>query len=162
MIRKFVSMTVLFSFLILFLSSFVLYVIPGAQSGAAGWAFMGLGRMQWTELHISSGLAFLAFGLWHTILNFKSLVFIFRKAASVQLKSLWPVLGALALNLFIVLGTLGHHQPVEGVLSYYQQTKQEFRGGRARGKAPTELSAGRAASEVEAAGSASPRLASTD
>lgn len=144
MIRKFVSLTVFFSFVILFASSFALYFIPGAQTGAAGWSFLALSRHQWTDVHISSGILFLAFGLWHTVLNWKGIVAGFRKAASIHLKSAWPLTAALILNFFILAGTLGHIQPVETVLSYYQQVKKEFRQG-------GSFKAGRGASEAGAA-----------
>lgn len=132
MARKFVSMTIFFSFLVLFLSSFILYVIPGGGVGAAAWAFLSLNRMQWVDLHITSGLLFLLFGLWHTALNWKPIASGFRKVATSGLKSAWPVLAALALNLFILAGTLGHFQPVESALAYYKQAKQEFRHGSSR------------------------------
>lgn len=127
--RKFVSLTLFLSFLILFTSSLVLYFIPGAKSGAAGWAFLTLSRHQWIDVHITSGLLFLVFGLWHTVLNWKGIAAGFRKAASVNLKSAWPLVAALGLNFFILAGTLGHFQPVETVLSYYKQVKNEFRQG---------------------------------
>lgn len=138
MSRKFVSLTIFFSFLILFLSSFVLYVIPGGSTGAVGWTFMTLHRGQWVDLHITSGILFLVFGLWHTALNWRGLVSGFKKAASISLKSSWPVLAALALNAFIVAGTLNHIQPVEGVLAIYKDAKHQFRRGYV-GNPPLEI-----------------------
>jgi len=154
MTRRFISSTVFLSFLILFLTSFVLYVIPGSQAGAAGWSFMGLERIAWVDLHITSGLLFLAFGLWHTVFNWKSLVSIFRKAASFNLRSAWPFLGALVLNAFIVAGTLGHLQPVETVISFYKQTKGEFRSGAGGGQRATGRPASTEASAANVGASA--------
>ena len=126
MTRKFVSLTIFFSFLVLFLTSIVLYFIPGL-GGSGVWAFMGLGRSQWVDLHLTSGFLFLAFGLWHTIINRRGLGSGLKKLAAVNLKTAWPVLAALALNAFIVIGTINHYQPVAQVLSIYQTTKQDFR-----------------------------------
>lgn len=129
MVRRFVSMTVFISFLLLVLSTFVLYVIPGGQAGPAAWSFLSLARGQWVDVHIASGFLFIGFGLWHTVLNWRSLASGFRKAAAAGLKSGWPILGALALNFFVLAGALGHWQPVEAGLAFYRQNKQEFRAG---------------------------------
>jgi len=126
MTRKFVSLTIFFSFLILFLTSIVLYFIPGL-GGSGVWAFLGLGRAQWTDLHLTSGFLFLAFGLWHTIINWRGLSSGLKKLAAANFKAAWPVLAALALNAFIIVGTINHYQPVAQVLSIYQTTKQNFR-----------------------------------
>lgn len=139
MSRKFVSLTIFFSFLILFLSSVVLYIIPGGTVGSEGWAFITLSYRQWTDLHIVSGILFLAFGLWHTALNWRGIVSGFKKAASISLKSSWPVLAALALNIFVVAGTLNHIQPIEEVLTVYKEAKQQFRKGYV-GNPPREIS----------------------
>ena len=135
MSRKFVSFTVLFSFLILLATSVVLYVIPGGGNPGP-WSFWGLPRNQWTDLHIVSGFLFLIFGIWHMILNWRGLAGGFRKIASAGLKAAWPVLGALALNIFIAVGTLGHYQPVEMVLSLYKEFKTELRQNMASSPKP--------------------------
>lgn len=139
MSRKFISLTILFSFLILFLSSFVLYVIPSGQSGAAGWSFLALHRGQWVDLHITGGLLFLIFGLGHVAFNWRSLWVGFKRLSAAGLKSAWPILAALALNAFIVAGTLNHIQPIEAVLNVYKQAKQEFRTGYV-GNPPRQIS----------------------
>ena len=139
MSRKFVSLTIFFSFLILFLSSFVLYVIPGGQSGAAGWTFLALGRGQWVDLHITGGLLFLAFGLGHVFFNWRGLWVGLKRLSATGLKSAWPIVAALALNAFIVAGTLNHIQPIEAVLNIYKEAKQEFRTGYV-GNPPRQIS----------------------
>jgi hypothetical protein len=126
MTRKFVSQTVFFAFIILAASSFILYFLPGAQT-QGGWAFLGLSRGQWMDVHLTSGFLFLAFGLWHTIKNWNVLANGFKKIAAAGWKTALPVLAALALNIFIVAGTLAQVPPMEQVLSLFRQTKMEFR-----------------------------------
>lgn len=135
MTRKFVSQTVFFAFIILAASSCVLYFLPGART-QDGWAFMGLSRGQWMDVHLTSGFLFLAFGLWHTIKNWKVLADGFKKMAAASWKTALPVLAALALNIFIVAGTLAHVPPMEQVLSLFRQTKMEFRQGPPARSAP--------------------------
>lgn len=129
MSRKFVSLTILFSFLILFFSSFVLYVIPGGGTVAPGWSFLALSRSRWTDLHIAMGLLFLVFGLCHVVMNRRGLATGLGKAASIGRKSFWPLAAALALNLFVAAGALNHLPPVEGALTIHKQAKERFRTG---------------------------------
>ncbi|MDL2259333.1 DUF4405 domain-containing protein [Deltaproteobacteria bacterium OttesenSCG-928-K17] len=126
MTRKFISQTVFFAFIILAASSFVLYLMPGAK-GQDAWSFMGLGLGQWKDVHLTSGFLFLAFGLWHITKNWRVLTGGFKKIASAGWQTALPILAALALNIFIVAGTLAHVPPMEQVLSFFQQTKTEFR-----------------------------------
>lgn len=135
MTRKFVSQTVFFAFIILASSSLVLYFLPGARA-QGGWAFLGLSRGQWLDVHLTSGFLFLAFGLWHTVKNWSVLAGGFKKMASAGWKTALPVLAALALNIFIMAGTLAHIPPMEQVLSLFRQTKTEFRQNTPTGRPP--------------------------
>lgn len=138
MSRKFVSQTVFFAFIILASSSLILYFLPGART-QVGWQFLDLSRGQWMDLHLTSGFLFLAFGLWHTIKNWSVLTSSFKKMASAGWKSALPVLAALALNIFIVAGTLAHIPPMEQVLSLFRQTKMEFRQNAQTAQPPARL-----------------------
>ncbi|MDL2226963.1 DUF4405 domain-containing protein [Deltaproteobacteria bacterium OttesenSCG-928-M10] len=130
MSRKFVSLTLFFSFIVVFASSTILYIIPGARNAAGAWSYLGLNRGQWVDVHITCGLLFLAFCAWHTILNWKSISGVMKKAVRRNFQSAGPVMAALALNVFLVVGSLYHLQPVEPLLAYYKEAKQELRGGR--------------------------------
>lgn len=74
MIRKFVSLTLLFSFLLLLLSSLMLYVVPeGRVASWADWSVLLLGKEQWGAVHITGGTLFLLFSFWHMLLNIRTL-----------------------------------------------------------------------------------------
>lgn len=126
MLRKFVSQTVFFAFIILAASSFILYFLPGAWT-RGGWTLLGLSRGQWMDVHLTSGFLFLVFGLWHAIKNWAVLANGFKKMASSGWEAVLPVLAAMALNIFIVAGTLARVPPMEQVLSHFRHTKVEFR-----------------------------------
>lgn len=138
MSRKFVSQTIFFAFIILAASSFILYFLPGVWT-QGNWQFLGLSRGQWMDLHLTSGFLFLAFGLWHTIKNWSVLANSFKKMTSAGWKSVLPALAALALNIFIVAGTLAHIPPMEQVLSLFRQTKMEFRQNAQSARPPARL-----------------------
>ena len=62
MIRKFVSLSMLFSFALLLLSSLVLYVEPESRIASwADWSFLLLDKDQWSAVHITGGMLFLFF-----------------------------------------------------------------------------------------------------
>lgn len=126
MTRKFVSFNALFSFLILLLSSIVLYVIPG-KTGSGPWSFTGLNRGQWTDLHITSGILMCLFCVWHILLNRKPLIAGLKKLASGAYKASWPLAAALLLNIFLIIGTIYQVAPMHQMLSFYSETKKEFR-----------------------------------
>ncbi len=124
--RKFITFTVLFAFIVLLVTSLVLYIIPGG-SQAGPWSFWGFNRSQWIDLHLTSGLLMLLFSLWHLRLNWKSVVKSLKQTREFNFKSTGSVLAALALNIFIILGTLYNIQPVSLVMSTYRDFKQEMR-----------------------------------
>jgi cytochrome b561 len=70
--QRFVSLTLGLSFIVMILSSGVLYFIPdrGATAWSA-WSFLGLDKQQWDNLHINLGLLFLLFLVWHIYYNWK-------------------------------------------------------------------------------------------
>lgn len=72
--QRFVSLSAALSFIILFLSSGVLYFIPDRGSmGWSAWSFLGFDKQQWDNLHIVLGILFLVLMLWHIYFNFKAI-----------------------------------------------------------------------------------------
>jgi len=72
--QRFVSLSAGLSFIILFLSSGVLYFIPDrGVTGWSGWHFLGLDKQQWDNLHINLGIFFLVMMVWHIYFNWKAI-----------------------------------------------------------------------------------------
>lgn len=76
-IRKIVLLTALLSFMILTLTSFVLYIVPqGRIADWADWHLCGLTKMIWSNLHTNVGVLFLImigihiYNKWKTILSY--------------------------------------------------------------------------------------------
>lgn len=108
-IRKLISLLLLFSFIVLLLSSIVLYVMPhGRVAYWADWRLIGLDKEAWDNLHINSGLLFVLAGIWHTFLNLKPLLNYLGKSAGKLRQSPREAILALVLTVLLVLGTLGH------------------------------------------------------
>ncbi len=70
--QRFVSLLAGLSFVIIFISSGVLYFIPDRQVTAwTDWHFLGLDKQQWDNLHINLGILFLVMIVWHIYYNWK-------------------------------------------------------------------------------------------
>ena len=60
------------SFVVLFISSGVLYFIPDRKvTSWTDWKFLGLDKQQWDNLHINLGILFLVMIFWHIYYNWK-------------------------------------------------------------------------------------------
>ena len=63
-LRKITSLTLLLSFVILVLTSIVLYIVPeGRVAYWSDWRLLWLSKTQWGDIHTNSGFLFLAAGL---------------------------------------------------------------------------------------------------
>ncbi|MDJ0991101.1 MAG: DUF4405 domain-containing protein [Desulfobacterales bacterium] len=73
-IRRTVSLTAALAFVVMVLTSIILYIVPqGRVAYWADWRLMGLSKTQWGAVHINMGLLFLiALGL-HVYYNWKPL-----------------------------------------------------------------------------------------
>jgi DNA-binding CsgD family transcriptional regulator len=70
--QRFVSLCAGLSFVVLFISSGVLYFIPDRKvTSWTDWAFLGLDKQQWDNLHINLGIFFLVMIVWHIYFNWK-------------------------------------------------------------------------------------------
>ena len=70
--QRFVSLSAGLVFIVVFISSFVLYFFPDRSVTAwTNWCFLGLDKQQWDNLHINLGLLFLFLLVWHIYYNWK-------------------------------------------------------------------------------------------
>jgi len=118
MIRKTTSLTLLFSGVVLLLSSVVLYIGPPSHVGHfSPWTFMGLGRHHWGAIHLNSGILFCIAMLVHTWYNWKLLT----AYMAVKIrpgKTLVPLLASLVLTLFVSTGSFHHAPPMKQVMGF--------------------------------------------
>ncbi len=73
-LRKITSLTLLVSFLVLMLTSVVLYIEPsGRVAYWSGWSLWGLSKAQWGAQHLNSGVLFLLAVCLHVYYNFNAI-----------------------------------------------------------------------------------------
>jgi len=74
-LRKMVSLTAFLSFVLVILTSVILYIVPqGRVAYWADWRLWGLSKTQWTELHLNLGLLFLIALCLHVYYNWSAIV----------------------------------------------------------------------------------------
>ncbi len=124
MFKRFVSLTLFWSAIILFMSSIVLFIEPhGRVAYWADWRFLGLTKTNWDDLHICSGTLFLVASLIHIYLNWPLITaYLTRK---VQGASKAPVVwGSILLVSFITIGTYFNIPPMKQFLQLNQAIKE--------------------------------------
>jgi len=105
-LRKVVSLTALWAFALLILTSVILYIVPaGRVAYWADWRLWGLTKTQWGELHINLGLLFLIAAGLHIYLNWGPIL-AYMKTRTRQLRIFTRDFNiAMALTVLVVLGT---------------------------------------------------------
>ncbi len=74
-IRKIASLTATLAFLVMLLTSIVLFIVPhGRIAYWADWRLLGLSKTQWGDIHINTGFLFLIALGFHIYYNWKSIV----------------------------------------------------------------------------------------
>ncbi len=123
-IRRTVSLTAALSFVVMVLTSIILYIVPqGRVAYWADWRLMGLSKTQWGAVHINMGLLFLiALGL-HVYYNWKPLTQYLKDRAR-NWKVFTPEfnLAAVLVALFTV-GTLAGWPPFGTILGLQDDIK---------------------------------------
>ena len=73
--RKITSLTALLSFLLLLLTSVILYIVPpGRVAYWAEWRLWGMSKTEWTNWHLNLGVLFLLAILLHTYYNWSTVM----------------------------------------------------------------------------------------
>jgi len=116
--QRFVSLSAGLAFVVMFISSWVLYFVPDRGSTTwSGWCFMGLDKQEWDNLHISLGILFLVLLVWHIYYNFKPIKNYLK--VKKELKIFTKEFNAsLVLVLLFVVGTITMTLPFNFVVNF--------------------------------------------
>jgi energy-coupling factor transporter transmembrane protein EcfT len=123
--KKITSLSLLLSFLIVLLSTIVLYIAPpGFYSRWGGWEFLFIGRDLWRALHIVIGFVFLIFLFIHMAYNFKLIVKYIKKAGSNFISK--EMAAAVIIIGVSSIGTAYDIQPFKGVMDLSSKLKMSW------------------------------------
>ena len=105
-IRKITSLTASLAFVMMVLTSIILYVVPqGRVANWADWRLWGLSKTDWGNIHINMGLLFLITLLLHIYYNWKPLISYLKNKVR-QIKVLTPEFNiALVITGLFIAGT---------------------------------------------------------
>lgn len=125
-LRKTTSLTCLIAFILLLITSIILYLTPqGKIAFWANWKMLGLDKQQWGALHTNLGILFVVAGIIHIVLNWKPIVVYLKNKA----RKLTIVTGdfnlALVITLLIALFTLLEWQPLKAIQDLNHTLKKQ-------------------------------------
>ncbi len=115
--RKITSLTALLSFVVLIITSVILYIVPpGRVAYWADWHLLCLSKTQWGDIHINTGILFLVSIFLHIYYNWKAIVS-YLKDRSKQLKIVTQEFNiALLITTIFCIGTYFEIPPFSTVL----------------------------------------------
>jgi len=117
MLRKTVSLILAFSGVFVLVTSVVLYIEPeGRVAYWADWKLLGLDKPQWGDLHVTTGFLFLVALILHVWLNWKPILSYMKNKARELTGVNAANLTALAVTLFVAIGTLFGLPPMRQVI----------------------------------------------
>ena len=116
-IRKITSLTALLAFILVLLTSVILYIVPqGRVANWADWRLWGLTKEQWGNIHIVNGLLFLLSLFLHIYYNWRPIVSYMKNKAK-ELKIFTKEFNiALGFTLVFTFGTLVEVPPFQWVI----------------------------------------------
>ncbi len=125
--KKITSLSLGFSFLIISYTGVILYIAPhGRIARWMDWHLLGLDKTQYQELHTTSMVTFLFFGIFHIIFNWKPIVNYMKDSAHKISFTKKEFLIAFVLNLLFVVGTLLPMQPFKGFIDLGEDIKSSW------------------------------------
>ena len=124
-VKKIISLTLAFSFLVMSLTGIMLYIVPkGRVAYWANWELFGLTKTEYANIHIISMVLFLVVAIWHIYYNWKPLTSYIKNSAKKFTLLKIELLIALLLNILFVGGTLLEVQPFKTVLDINEGIKE--------------------------------------
>ena len=125
--KKITSLSLAFSFLIMGYTGIVLFIAPhGRISRWLDWHFLGLDKVQYQDLHATSMVTFLVFGLLHIYYNWKPILSYLRDMDKKISFTKKEFLIAFLINAVFVAGTLFLFQPFKSFLDFGENMKQSW------------------------------------
>jgi transcriptional regulator with XRE-family HTH domain len=134
-IRKITSLTASLSFLLMLLTSVVLYIVPqGRVAYWADWRLWGLTKTDWGNIHINLGVLFLIALSLHIYYNWKALMSYLKNRAR-QMRVFTPEFNvALAISAVFIVGTYLLVPPFGWVMTLNDHLKEA--GAKKHGEPP--------------------------
>jgi len=124
-LRGFISLLTALSFLIMTVSGIILFVVPqGRIASWIDWRMLGLTKVQWGNMHITTSLLFALAGLWHTWLNWRALLSYFKDKTKKTVALKRELAIASILTVFFTVGAVYKTPPLNYILDFNDDIKE--------------------------------------
>lgn len=126
--KSFVSFSLAWSFLIIFISGIVLYIAPpGRVANWTIWTLFGFSKADWQAIHTIFSYTFVILSVFHLFtLNWKVFWYYFRSKAVTGLNKQKELLGSVILIAVVFLGTYFNTQPFKAVIDFGEWTTESW------------------------------------
>jgi len=123
-LRRIVSLVSLLSFVLVIVTSVVLYIVPeGRVAYWANWTLWGMTKTQWTDVHLNLGVLFLVAFCFHAWYNWNALTTYMKNAARQLVVVTREFNTALVVTVVVVVGTLAYVPPFSTVIEISESFK---------------------------------------
>jgi hypothetical protein len=116
-LTSFISIGLLFSFLLMAFSGVVLFIAPeGSISRWIGWSVLGLSKKQWEHQHTIFSYLFIAFAIFHIFKINWQLLLSYLKSEKFSLSNSKEIFLVLVITIIVFSGTLNNIQPFKWII----------------------------------------------
>lgn len=125
--RGFASLLTTFSFIVMSLSGFLLFIVPqGRIAEWTEWRMLALSKSQWGDIHITTSLLFLLAGAYHIVLNWRTLMnyFTAKRESGLMMRRELAITGVV--TAFCIAGAVYQVPPLSYVLTLNNAIKQAW------------------------------------
>lgn len=126
--KSFVSFSLAWSFLIIFISGIVLYIAPpGRVSNWTNWTLFGFSKAGWQALHTIFSYTFVVLSIFHLFsLNWKVFLHYFSTKATQGINKKRELLISGGLIMVVFLGTYFNTQPFKAIMDFGEWTTESW------------------------------------
>lgn len=116
--QSFISIALLFSFIVMLFSGIVLYIAPeGSLSRWIGWDVIGLTKKQWEQQHTVFSYLFILFSVFHIFKINWSLLLSYLSPVNLHISNIKEILIAFLILIFVFFGTLSGLPPFKQIIN---------------------------------------------
>lgn len=124
--KKVISLLAMLSFIMIFLTSIILYIVPqGRVAYWADWTLWGLSKEQWGAIHINTGILFLVSLLFHIYFNWKPMLSYLKNKNRTLILFTVEFNIALLITILVSVGTYAEMPPFSTVLDLSDRFKDD-------------------------------------
>ena len=117
-LRKVISLTMALSFLVMSFTGLVLFSAPrGNVANWVSWDFLGLTRIDFVHIHMTTLVLFLFVAIWHIYNNWGALVYYLENSSKKITLLKKEFLISLAITLLFVIGAIIGLQPFQSIIT---------------------------------------------